>query len=164
MSVGRTVSVTTPNTGPESSAGSIWNVVAPVTVSPAAMAAWTGAAPRQAGSSEKWRLTQPCLGTASSRSLSRAPYATTAQHSGASSVSSPMNSSEFGLPGRSTGMSCSSANRATGDGDGLPRRPDAASGRVRTAATSWRGDSTSFCSEGTAGSGVPAKTRRTASV
>ena len=43
--------------------------------------------------------------------------------------------------GRSTGMSCSSANRATGDGDGFPRRPAAASGRVSTATTSWRGES-----------------------
>ena len=111
-------------------------VVAPVTVSPAAMAACTGAAPRQAGSSEKCRLTQPCSGTASSRSLSSAPYATTAQHSGASSVSSPMNSSELGLLGRNTGMSCSAAYRATGDGDGFPRRPEAASGRVSTATTS----------------------------
>lgn len=53
MSVGRIVSVTTPYTGPESSAGSIRKVVAPVTVSPAAIAACTGAAPRQAGSREK---------------------------------------------------------------------------------------------------------------
>jgi hypothetical protein len=53
------VSVTTPYTGPESRLGSIWNVVAPVTVSPAAMAACTGAAPRHAGKSEKCRLIHP---------------------------------------------------------------------------------------------------------
>ena len=35
------------------------NVVAPVNSSPARIARWTGDAPRQAGSSEKCRLTQP---------------------------------------------------------------------------------------------------------
>ncbi len=73
VSVGRIVSVTTPYTGPESRLRSIWNVVAPVTASPAAIAACTGAAPRHAGSSEKCRLTQPCAGTASSSSPSSAP-------------------------------------------------------------------------------------------
>ena len=73
MSVGRIVSVTTPYTGPESRLRSIWNVVAPVTESPAAMAACTGAAPRHAGSREKCRLIQPLPGTASSPSLSSAP-------------------------------------------------------------------------------------------
>ncbi|CFS09623.1 Uncharacterised protein [Mycobacterium tuberculosis] len=73
MSVGWITSVTTPYIGPESRLGSIWNVVAPVIVSPAAMAACTGAAPRQAGSSEKCRLTQPCGGTASKGPPSRAP-------------------------------------------------------------------------------------------
>ncbi|CFR97826.1 Uncharacterised protein [Mycobacterium tuberculosis] len=73
VSVGWITSVTTPYIGPESRLGSIWNVVAPVIVSPAAMAACTGAAPRQAGSSEKCRLTQPCGGTASKGPPSRAP-------------------------------------------------------------------------------------------
>ena len=65
MSAGRTVSVTTPKIGPESRLGSIWNVVAPVTSSPAASAACTGAAPRHAGSNEKCKLIQPSGGTAS---------------------------------------------------------------------------------------------------
>ena len=73
MSVGRILSVTTPYTGPESRLGSIRNVVAPVMVSPAAIAACTGAAPRQAGSSEKCRLIQPRGGTASRSSRSSAP-------------------------------------------------------------------------------------------
>ena len=73
VSVGWIVSVTTPYTGPESSAGSIWNVVAPLTASPAAIAACTGAAPRHAGSSEKCRLIHPCAGTASRPSRSNAP-------------------------------------------------------------------------------------------
>ena len=50
-----------------------WKVVAPVTSSPAAMAACTGAAPRHAGSTEKCRLIQPSRGTASSSSRSSAP-------------------------------------------------------------------------------------------
>ncbi len=62
MSVGRTVSVIVPSTGPVSSPSSMRNVVAPVTSSPAITARCTGAAPRQAGSSEKWRLTQPWRG------------------------------------------------------------------------------------------------------
>ena len=35
--------------------------------SPARIAAWTGEAPRQAGSSEKCRLTQPCVGNVQHR-------------------------------------------------------------------------------------------------
>jgi hypothetical protein len=70
----------------------------------------------------------------------------------------------LGRGGRSTGMSCSRASRATGDGDGLARLPAAASGRVSTATTSWRGDSMNRRNEGKAGSGVPAKTMRTATV
>ena len=135
-----------------------------MTVSPAAMAACTGAAPRQAGSSEKCRFTHPLAGTASRSSRSSAPKATTGQQSGCRSDSSAMNSAEFGRSGRSTGMSCSRARRATGDGLGLPCRPDAASGRVSTAITSWRGESIRLCSAGSAGSGVPAKTRRTGTV
>ena len=60
MSVGRIRSVITPNVGPASIALTIRKVVAPVTSSPAQIACWTGAAPRQAGSTEKCRLTQPC--------------------------------------------------------------------------------------------------------
>src|ERR1700693_2692481 len=59
-------------------------------------------------------------------------------------------------------MASSAASRATGDGVGLPRRPEIASGRVRTAITSCRGEAIRRRSAGTAGSGVPANTRRTA--
>ena len=57
-------SVTVPKTGPVSMPSSSRKVVAPVISSPARIAAWTGAAPRQAGSSEKCRFTQPNSGTA----------------------------------------------------------------------------------------------------
>ena len=49
VSVGRIRSVITPNTGPASSSLTMRNVVAPVTSSPAQIACWTGAAPRQCG-------------------------------------------------------------------------------------------------------------------
>ena len=87
MSVGRIGSVMLAKVGPASSSSTIRKVVAPVTWSPARIARCTGAAPRQAGSSEKCRLTQPCGGMSSTDWGSRAPYATTGQQSGASSVS-----------------------------------------------------------------------------
>ncbi len=73
VSVSRTGSVTTPNTGPASSSGTIRKVDAPVNSSPARIAACTGAAPRQAGSSEKCRFTHPCGGTSRVRRGSSAP-------------------------------------------------------------------------------------------
>ena len=39
-------------------------MVTPVTSSPASIARWIGAAPRQRGSSEAWMLRQPCRGNA----------------------------------------------------------------------------------------------------
>jgi hypothetical protein len=73
VSRGRTASVITPNVGPASRAGTIRNVVAPVTSSPAHRACCTGAAPRHAGSSEKCRLTQPCTGMSRALRGSSAP-------------------------------------------------------------------------------------------
>ena len=73
MSVGRMVSVMTPNTGPVSMPASSRKVLAPVMSSPARMAACTGLAPRQAGSSEKCRFTQPCGGIARIGGGSSAP-------------------------------------------------------------------------------------------
>ena len=48
-------------------------VEAPVTSSPAMIACWTGAAPRQAGRSEKCRLIQPSRGIASASGGMRLP-------------------------------------------------------------------------------------------
>ena len=56
-------------------------------------------------------------------------------------------------------MPAASARSATGDRLHLRPRPAGASGRVRTATTSWP-ESSSASSEGTAGAGVPAKTSR----
>ncbi len=50
-----------------------WKTVAPVRSSPAMIARCTGAAPRQAGSSEKCRLIQPSRGHCSSGSRTRPP-------------------------------------------------------------------------------------------
>ena len=52
-------------TGPVSSPSSMRMTVAAVSVSPAMMARWMGAAPRQRGSAEACRLRQPWRGAAS---------------------------------------------------------------------------------------------------
>ena len=158
MSVGRTSSVTVPYTGPESSPSSMRKVAAPVISSPAMTACWTGAAPRQAGSSEKCRLTQPCAGMSRATLGRSAPYATTGQQSGAISRSRARNSSSRGFTGLSTSMPASSARSATGLATSRRPRPAGASGRVTTAATSCRPDAIRASRAGTATSGVPAKT------
>jgi len=48
-------------TGPVSSPSSIFMIIMPVCRSPAMMARWMGAAPRQRGSSEAWPFQQPSL-------------------------------------------------------------------------------------------------------
>ncbi|MDX6342125.1 MAG: hypothetical protein QOH87_2263 [Trebonia sp.] len=73
MSVGRIGSVSVPKTGPASSSFTIRKVVAPVMSSPRRTACCTGAAPRQAGSTEKCRFTQPCGGMSSADCGSSAP-------------------------------------------------------------------------------------------
>ena len=59
--------------GPASRSSTIRKVVAPVVSSPARTACCTGAAPRQAGSSEKCRFTQPLAGMSSTRCGNKAP-------------------------------------------------------------------------------------------
>ncbi len=162
VSRGRMVSVAVPSTGPVSMPSSSRNVVAPVTSSPAMMACCTGAAPRQAGRTEKCRFTHPRRGTARTSGRSRCPYATTGAASTASSRSRATNSSPRGTS-VITGMPASSAAVRTGLGTSLRPRPAGASARVRTATTSWR-EPRSAWSDGTAGSGVPAKRRRTGPV
>lgn len=82
--------------------------------SPAMIECCTGAAPRQAGSSEKCRLTHPWAGMSSATRGSSAPYATTGQQSGAISRSRARNSSSRGFTGFSTSIPASSARCATG--------------------------------------------------
>ena len=73
MSVGRIGSVTTPNTGPVSRPSSSRKVGGAGDLVAGQIACCTGAAPRQAGSSEKCRLTQPCRGTSSAACGTSAP-------------------------------------------------------------------------------------------
>src|ERR1700744_1321721 len=159
VSRGPTVSVSTPNTGPASSSFTIWNVVAPVTSSPCSSACWTGAAPRQAGSTEKCRLTQPRAGMSSATWGSSAPYAVTGQQSGLMARSRSRNSGSRALTGFSTSSPASAPSRATGLASRCRPRPAGASGRVTTATTSWR-EASRPVSAATAGSGVPANTSR----
>src|SRR5215218_7572170 len=130
--------------GPASSSRTIRKVVAPVIWSPARMACCTGAAPRQAGSSEKCRLIHPYAGMSRTRCGSSAPYATTGQQSGAISASRVTKSSSRGRNGLRVSIPSSAARSATGLAVSFFPRPLGAS------------------SEGTATSGVPAKTIRTA--
>ena len=136
------------------------NVVAPVNSSPAHSARCTGAAPRQAGSSEKCRFTQPC-GRDVERGLrqQRAVGDHRAAVRRAASRSASWKSGSRGCSGLSTGTPSSSASCATGEGTSLRPRPARASGRVTTP-TSSCGLAASARSDGSATSGVPAKTTR----
>ncbi len=53
------------STGPVSRPASIAMIATPVSASPAMIARWIGAAPRQRGSSEAWMLKQPRAGASS---------------------------------------------------------------------------------------------------
>ena len=136
MSVGRTWSVTVPNTGPVSRPSSSWKTLAPVSSSPCSTACCTGAAPRHAGSSEKCRLIQPYLGMSRAAGGTSAPYATTGTQSGARSRSRARNSGSRGRAGVSTSIPRSSAQAAAGERTSRRPRPAGASGRVTTAASS----------------------------
>ena len=85
--------------GPVSSPASSSKVVAPVMSSPCRIACCTGAAPRQAGSSEKCRLIQPRRGISKADGGTSAPYATTATQSGAR-VAQPLQELRVGRLGR----------------------------------------------------------------
>src|SRR5512144_1511618 len=139
------------------------NVVAPVTSSPAMRARCTGAAPRQAGSSEKCRFTQPCAGRSSAAFGTSAPYATTGTQSGASCASRARNSGSDGRRGCSTSSPAASAQAATGDRDRCRPRPDGASGRVTTPTNSCP-EAAIASSAGTATCGVPAKSNLTGQI
>ena len=124
--------VSCPKMSPASSSGTSWKTLAPVRSSPAMIARWTGAAPRQRGSSEKCRFIQPSRGAESSGSRTRPPYATITPRSGAIAVTASVASPDRRLAFRSLRPS-SSAARATGVGVRMPRRPTGESSRVMTA-------------------------------
>ena len=136
------------------------NVDAPVMSSPCRIACWTGAAPRQAGSSEKCRLIQPCGGTSSAAGGSSAPYATTGQRLDAE-LAQPVEELRVARLGRAStpARRPRAASSATGEAVSRRPRPARAGGRVMTATTSCAGDSSRARSDGTAASGVPAKSQ-----
>ena len=70
-------------TGPVSRPASIRITLMPVVASRARIARWIGAAPRQRGSSDACRFTQPSRGHASTARGSSSPYAITIRRSGA---------------------------------------------------------------------------------
>ena len=73
VSSGRIRSVIVPKTGPVSRPVSMRKVLAPVISSPDMRERCAGAAPRQAGSSEKCRLTHPWVGMSRISAGSSAP-------------------------------------------------------------------------------------------
>ena len=83
---------TRPYTGPVSSPSSSCMTHTPVSSSPASIARSTGAAPRQRGSSEKWRFTNPCRVAARSSGGRSWPKATTTPASASSAAISPTSS------------------------------------------------------------------------
>jgi len=115
-------------------------MVMPVTSSPASMARWIGAAPRQRGRSDAWTLRQPWRGRSSTSCGRIRPYAATTIASGAaaSSASRAKRASSAKRPSRrrpfgcATAMPCSRANAFTGEATSFRPRPAGRSGWVRT--------------------------------
>ena len=125
VSVGRIVSVSVPKTGPVSRPASSWNTLAPVTSSPCSTACCTGAAPRQAGSSEKCRLTQPCAGDLQrGRRHQRAVGDDRARSRARARAAGPGSSGSRGRAGREhLDAALVGPARATGEADQPPAAP-----------------------------------------
>ena len=134
------------------------NVDAPVISSPCRIACCTGAAPRQAGSSEKCRLIQPCC-----RHVERGRRQQRAVRDDRAAVDAELAQPVEEL--RVAGLSPASApahrppRPASATGDAVTRRPRPAraGGRVTTATTSCSASRAARAAMGTAASGVPAK-------
>ena len=143
--------------GPLSSPSSISIVVTPVTGSPAAIAAWIGAAPRQRGRSEAWRLTQPSRGSSRRARGKSCPKATTTATSGASFASRARKAGSRTFSTCSQGIPSSRAASTTG---GSVSRCPRFAGRdgCETTSTGRNSLAASARNVGTANSGVPKKT------
>ena len=115
------------------------NVVAPVISSPCRIACCTGAAPRQAGSSEKCRFTQPCA-----RNVERRRRQQRAVGDDRRSSPARARAAGRGTPGRRAAAEsapatpAAAASSATGGCVAWRPRPAGAGGRVITATTSCR--------------------------
>jgi len=133
----RISSVSRCSIGPVSRPSSICMMVMPVSASPARMARWMGAAPRQRGSSEAWMLMQP-RGKASSTARGRIkPYAATISTSAAAARSSSTVSAALSDGHFSTRAPSLSAASETALGVSFRPRPAGRSGCVRTSGMSW---------------------------
>ena len=78
-------------------------IVTPVQSSPASIARWIGAAPRQRGSNEAWMLRHPRRGQARTAGGRISPYAATTSTSSAQASASPRPSGVFRVAGCTTG-------------------------------------------------------------
>ena len=136
--------------------------VAPVTSSPAMSARWTGAAPRQAGSSEKCRLTQPCA-----RDVERGAAAPARRRRRPGSSPAPARAAASGTRARAAGPASAPRGPALGP---VPRpgRHELAAAPGRRVGPGDDGDDLvprgqrARRATGSATCGVPAKTSRTA--
>ena len=118
----------TASVGPSSRPSVIRITATPVTLSPAMIARWIGAAPRQRGSSEACRLKAPSLG-ASSTSRGRIwPNATTTAASSPSAANAAISSGARIEAGVRTAIPCASAKACTGEGVSFLPRPRGAGG------------------------------------
>ncbi len=124
--------------GPASSASTVSWIVTPVSPSPAMIARSTGAAPRHRGSSDGWTLSH--VRSVRSAGGIRSPYAQT------TTVGAPSSSPAPGRSGWRTGIPSRSATSFAGGAASRRPRPAGASGRVRSAAISWRSASRSSTS------------------
>ena len=145
---------------PVSIPSSIRMIVAPVSESPASSACCTGAAPRHRGSSDAWTLMHPEGGMARTSGGRMSPYAAVTTISGWCAARRSRAAGARRLSGCSTGSPSSRAAALTGLAAIRRPRPAGRSARVYTAAIRC-GPPASILSEGTANSGVPAKTTTT---
>src|SRR5262245_38171110 len=145
-------------TGPVSSPASMRMIEIPVSRSPARIARWIGAAPRQRGSREAWILSAPRGATVRKDAGRITPYAATTMTSGRCSRSA-LNSASPRRSGCATRSPCARATRFTALGVGCMPRPAGRSGWVTTNGI-WCPAFSKRSSARDANSGVPAKTRR----
>ncbi len=158
VSSGPISTAATSRSGPVSSPSSICMIDTPVRRSPARIARWIGAAPRQRGSREKWTLMQPRRGAARTSGGRIRPYAATMATSTPRSRSRAASAPSRRRVGWRTGTPRASAATLTAGGVVLRPRPALRSGWVTTATGSLARATASRI--GTTRAGLPMKTVR----
>ena len=131
-SSGRIASARDARMSPVSSPASTRMIVAPVSASPARIAAATGDAPRQRGSSEACTFSVPKRGRASTPGRRICPYATITCKSGAYAASADVAAGSRSRAGCSTSIPAACAATFTGGGRVDRPRPPGRSGCVTT--------------------------------